>query len=414
MLAEIITIGDEILIGQIVDTNSAWIAKEFNTLGIKIRQITSVSDTAEQIKDAVNKAMKANDIILITGGLGPTKDDITKQTLCDLFNTSLVFDSIAYDNLVSIFSKKGYPILESNKQQAFLPQSCIPLYNTCGTAPGMLFNVDNKLIVSMPGVPYEMKTMMQLDVIPRLKSKFQFPVIVHRTLQTAGVGESFISEKLVKIEAALPEHIKLAYLPSLGIVRLRLTGIGKNEKLLQEEIDMYTSNIKDELGVVVFAEGDISLAACVCSILKEKKQTITLAESCTGGYVSSLIVQIPGCSEYFMGSTIAYSYEAKEMELDVNPDTLIKYGAVSENCINEMLLGAIKKFNTNCAIAISGIAGPDGGTPDKPVGTIYIGVVINKRQKVKRFNFENNRERNIERAAMAALNMLRLELLNEF
>jgi nicotinamide-nucleotide amidase len=316
--------------------------------------------------------------------------------------------------LVSIFSKKGYPILESNKQQAFLPQSCIPLYNTCGTAPGMLFNVDNKLIVSMPGVPYEMKTMMQLDVIPRLKSKFQFPVIVHRTLQTAGVGESFISEKLVKIEAALPEHIKLAYLPSLGIVRLRLTGIGKNEKLLQEEIDMYTSNIKDELGVVVFAEGDISLAACVCSILKEKKQTITLAESCTGGYVSSLIVQIPGCSEYFMGSTIAYSYEAKEMELDVNPDTLIKYGAVSENCINEMLLGAIKKFNTNCAIAISGIAGPDGGTPDKPVGTIYIGVVINKRQKVKRFNFENNRERNIERAAMAALNMLRLELLNEF
>lgn len=410
MLAEIITIGDEILIGQIIDTNSAWIAKEFNLLGIQIHQITSVSDDATHIKDSVRKALNAHDLVLITGGLGPTNDDITKQTLCELFNTRLVFDAIAFENLQSIFTKRGFTILESNNAQAMLPELCTPLYNTCGTAPGMWFNIENKIVISMPGVPYEMKAMMELEVLPRLKDSFQFPVIRHCTLQTSGAGESFIAEKIKAIEDQLPTHLKLAYLPSLGIVRLRLTGRGTDADALDQEISTYKNLIRNELGNIVYAEGDDTLAENVCRLLIAKKKTLALAESCTGGYVSSLIVQVPGCSECFMGSTVTYSYGAKEKELGVKHQTLATYGAVSEECVTEMLQGVITKYDTDCAIAISGIAGPEGGTPEKPVGTIYIGVLVNGIQKIKRFQFENNRIRNMERAAMAALHMLRMSL----
>ncbi len=411
MLAEIITIGDEILIGQIVDTNSAWIAKEFNALGIQLHQITSVSDEASHIKDAVTKALLSNDIVLLTGGLGPTKDDITKQTLCELFGTRLVFDETAFENVKEIFGKRGFPILETNKAQAMLPENCTPIYNTCGTAPGMWFNIGDKIVASMPGVPYEMKAMMTESVLPRLKNQFKFPVIVHRTLQTAGAGESFIAEKIKDIESSLPKHIKLAYLPALGIVRLRLTGKGDDATLLNSEIDTYATLLLKCLGNIVFGEGELSLAEHVCQLLKSKSKTLALAESCTGGYVSSLIVQVPGCSEYFMGSTVTYSYQAKEDVLDVKHETLTLHGAVSEPCVDEMLAGVIKRYGTDCAIAISGIAGPDGGTIDKPVGTIYIGVIVNEKKIIKRFQFEKNRIRNIERAAMSALNLLRLELL---
>lgn len=410
MLAEIITIGDEILIGQIIDTNSAWIAKEFNTLGIKIHQITSVSDEASHIKEAVNNAMGTNDIVLITGGLGPTKDDITKQTLCELFETQLIFDETAYENLKAIFTSRGFKMLESNKAQAMLPEICTPIYNTCGTAPGMWFNINGKVVISMPGVPYEMKTMMNLDIIPRLKTQFSFPVIEHLTLQTAGVGESFIAEKIKDIENSLPGHIKLAYLPSLGLVRLRLTGNGTDSNILSEELNHFGDAIQLKLGNAVFASGDISLPEHICQLLESKNKTIALAESCTGGYVSSLIVQVPGCSAFFMGSTVTYSYEAKENILEVKNETLNKYGAVSEECVDEMLQGVIKKYGTDCAIAISGIAGPEGGTVDKPVGTIYIGVIVNEKKVIQRYQFEKNRIRNIERAAMAALNMLRINL----
>ncbi len=410
MLAEIITIGDEILIGQIVDTNSAWIAKEFNLLGISIHQITSVSDDREHIKEAVTKALATHDLVLITGGLGPTKDDITKQVLTELFKTTLVLDEIAFQNIKSIFVKRGFEILESNIAQAMLPENCTPLYNTCGTAPGMWFDINHKVVVSMPGVPYEMKAMMQLDVLPRLKNMFTFPVINHCTLQTSGVGESFLAEKIKAVEARLPSHIKLAYLPSIGMVRLRLTGKGSDEQQLAQEIEDFKNELKDELGSIIFAEGDISLAEHVCELLKAKKKTLALAESCTGGFVSSLIVQIPGCSECFMGSTVTYSYDAKEKELGVKHETLSKFGAVSEECVDEMLQGVIRKYHTDCAIAISGIAGPDGGTQDKPVGTIYIGIMVNGKKIIKRYQFEKHRVRNIERAAMAALNMLRMAL----
>jgi nicotinamide-nucleotide amidase len=410
MLAEIITIGDELLIGQVIDTNSAWIAQEFNQAGIAIHQITSVSDEGNHIKKAVKDAMIENDIVLLTGGLGPTKDDITKQALCELFNTRLIFDSIAYENVERIFSGRGLEMLDSNKAQAMLPEICTALYNSCGTAPGMWFSINVKIIVSMPGVPYEMKAMMSRDVMPRLKGIFQFPSLIHNTLQTAGVGESFIAEKIKPIEDALPAYIKLAYLPSLGVVRLRLTGKGENKIELNEEINKYKNQIKETLGEIIFAEGEITLQEHLCNLLKQKSCTIALAESCTGGYVSSLIVQIPGCSAYFMGSTVTYSYDAKENILGVNPETLNKFGAVSKECVEEMLYGCKKKYETNCAIAISGIAGPDGGTAEKPVGTIFIGVIVNENIFIKRFIFENNRQRNIERAAMAALNLMRLQL----
>ncbi len=410
MLAEIITIGDEILIGQVVDTNSAWIAAEFNSLGIKIHQITSVSDTAVHIKEAVNKALQGHDIVLLTGGLGPTKDDITKQVLSELFSSPLVFDTVAFENVKNIFSKRGLEILDSNKSQAMLPNACIPLYNNCGTAPGMWFDIKGKVLVSMPGVPYEMKAMMKDEVLPRLKKSFRFPFILHHTLQTAGVGESFIAEKIKLIESRLPAYIKLAYLPSLGIVRLRLSGWGEDEKKLQKEMLEFKFLIRQALGDIVFAEGEVNLQEQVCKLLQDKNLTLALAESCTGGYVSSLIVQVPGCSAWFMGSTITYSYEAKEKVLGVKKETLNKYGAVSKECVDEMLVGCLKKYDTHCAIAISGIAGPEGGTTEKPVGTIYIGVVMKGKKIIRRYNFENNRLRNIERAAMAALNLLRLQL----
>jgi nicotinamide-nucleotide amidase len=412
MLAEVITIGDEILIGQIVDTNSAWIARKFNELGISIHQVTSVSDDTLHIKKAVSEALDTHDIVLITGGLGPTKDDITKQSLAELFNDELVFDAQAFENVRSIFARRKMNMPEANKAQAMLPSHCIPLYNTCGTAPGMWFRFGNKVVVSMPGVPHEMKAMMELDVIPRLKEQFAFPVIVHKTFQTAGVGESSIAEKLREIEDALPAYIKLAYLPALGTVRLRLSGKGEHRGLLETELSRYGSSIREALGTVVYAEGEVSIAEHTCAVLKEQKKTIALAESCTGGYVSSLIVQVPGCSEYFMGSTVTYSYDAKEKILGVRPETLTAFGAVSEQCVEEMLNGVIQRYSTDCAIAISGIAGPDGGTADKPVGTIYIGVIAGAKKQIRRFQFENNRARNIERAAVTALNMLRLTLID--
>jgi nicotinamide-nucleotide amidase len=411
MLAEIITIGDEILIGQIVDTNSAWMASELNAIGIKIRQITSVSDDRDHIKEAVRVALEVNDIVLLTGGLGPTRDDITKYTLAEFFDSKLVFDQKAYDNVSAIFEKRGLKLIESNEGQAMLPEKCTPIYNSCGTAPGMWFEESGKILVSMPGVPYEMKEMMRSDIIPRFKEKLKLPVIIHHTIQTAGLGESFIAKKIEEVENALPSHIKLAYLPSLGAVRLRLTAYGEDKAILSGEVSHYASLIINLLADTVFGEGDLSLPEKIYQLLKEKEMTLSIAESCSGGYISSLITKVPGCSAVYEGSFVTYSYNAKKNELGVKAETLETSGAVSEACVSEMLDGCMEHFKTSCAIAVSGIAGPDGGTPDKPVGTIVIGVKVKEKKFIKRFVFENDRSRNIERTAMAALNMLRLQLL---
>ncbi|WP_345947885.1 competence/damage-inducible protein A [Mucilaginibacter sp. PAMB04274] len=406
MLAEIITIGDEILIGQIVDTNSAWMAQQLNAIGVRIKQISSVSDDRQHILTALAEAQQRADIVLITGGLGPTKDDITKKTLADYFGVGFVENAEALANVERIFAKYNRPLLEVNRQQAMVPANCEVLNNQNGTAPGMWFNHNGKIFVSMPGVPHEMMYMVEEQVIPKLKATFKLPVIIHKTILTVGEGESFLAERITDIEEALPPYIKLAYLPKLGQVRLRLSGYADDEAILQQEIDTLAAHLTDRLGSVVAAQEDIALEKAIMNKLEQLGQTISLAESCTGGYLSHLFTQHPGSSKTFLGGAVSYSNQLKESILGVTEDNLRQYGAVSEQTATQMVEGALRNFKSDYAIAVTGIAGPDGGTPEKPVGTVWIGVAGKGNIVVKRFVFGNKRRQNIERTAITALGML--------
>jgi nicotinamide-nucleotide amidase len=412
MLAEIITIGDEILIGQIVDTNSAWMAQQLNHAGIRVKQISSVSDDKEHILKALAEAASRVDIILITGGLGPTKDDITKKTLAEYFGVGMIEDAGALENVERIFKRYNRPLLEINKQQALVPANCEVVLNKNGTAPGMWFNYEGKIYVSMPGVPFEMMYMVDEQVIPKLKASLQLPVIIHKTLLTVGEGESFLAERIADIEDALPAHIKLAYLPRLGQVRLRLTGYGLTEVLLQAEIEAHADKIKERIGKIVVAEEDIPLEKAILNRMTQNGITLSIAESCTGGHISALITQHPGSSKVFLGGGVTYSNLLKQSVLGVNSATIEKYGAVSEETVVEMAEGALENFGSDYAIAVTGIAGPDGGTPEKPVGTVWIAVLSAERKLVKKFTFVGRRIQNIERTAVNALGMLN-SLLND-
>jgi nicotinamide-nucleotide amidase len=406
MLAEIITIGDEILIGQIVDTNSAWMAKQLNDVGIRVKQISSVSDSREHILTALAEAASRVDIILITGGLGPTKDDITKKTIAEYFNVGMVESQGALDNVLRIFAKYNRPMLEINRLQAQVPANCEVIINKNGTAPGMWFNEGGKIYVSMPGVPFEMMYLMEEEVIPKIKSSFKLPVIIHKTILTAGEGESYLATRIEDIEDALPDHIKLAYLPKLGQVRLRLSAYGVNEQLLTEEIEQYAARLIERIGSAVVAEEDVALEKAILDYMAAKDLTLSVAESCTGGYISHLFTQHPGSSKVFVGGAVSYSNQLKESMLGVKHDTLLKHGAVSEETVIEMAEGALANFKTDYAIAVTGIAGPDGGTPDKPVGTVWIGAASAQKTIAKKFIFGNKRQQNIERSAASALTML--------
>jgi nicotinamide-nucleotide amidase len=406
MLAEIITIGDEILIGQIVDTNSAWMAQQLNKAGIRVKQISSVSDNREHILTALAEAAERADIILITGGLGPTKDDITKKTLAEYFNVGMVENQEALDNVTQIFAKYNRPLIEVNRLQAQVPANCEIIINKNGTAPGMWFNSNGKIYVSMPGVPFEMMYMIEEQVIPKIKTLFKLPVIIHKTILTVGEGESFLAERIADIEDALPSHIKLAYLPKLGQVRLRLSGFGDEETSLQKDINTWAAKISERVANVVAAEEDIPLEKAILNYMDERGLTLSVAESCTGGYISHLFTQHPGSSKVFFGGAISYSYELKESLLGVKNETLLKYGAVSEQTVIEMVEGALLNFKSDFAIAVTGIAGPDGGMPDKPVGTVWIGVATAGKRLIKKHTFGNKRIQNIERSATAALAML--------
>ena len=406
MLAEIITIGDEILIGQIVDTNSAWMAKQLNLAGIKVKQITSVSDDENHILEALRLAEERAEIILITGGLGPTKDDITKLTLAKYFNMELRRDEETLNNVKSIFERYNRPMIESNMRQADVPDGCTVIQNKNGTAPCMWFNQGSKIIVSMPGVPYEMMYLMDEEILPRLKAAFILPTIVHKTILTANIGESFLAQQIEDIEDLLPKHIKLAYLPRLGQVRLRLSGSGDDEVALKSEIEKYARLIVDRVKTYVVIEDDIALEKVILDEMKAEGLTLSTAESCTGGYIAHLITQHPGCSSVYAGGAVAYSYELKQSILGVKQETLAAYGAVSEETVKEMAAGAVAHFNTDYAVAVSGIAGPDGGTPDKPLGTVWIAVAGRDRVDAKVFNFGNKRIQNIERSGIAALTMI--------
>ena len=406
MLAEIITIGDEILIGQIVDTNSAWMAAELNKIGVRVKQISSVSDDRMHILTALAEAKQRADIVLITGGLGPTKDDITKKTIAEYFNVGMMESAAALENVTNIFKRFNRPLLETNRQQALVPENCEVILNKNGTAPGMWFNVDGTVYVSMPGVPHEMMYMMEDNVLPKINSTFKLPFIIHKTILTVGEGESFLAERIADIEEALPEFIKLAYLPKLGQVRLRLSGYGNDKALVTAKVNHYSAMLVERVADVVAAEEDIPIEQVIINFMAAKGLTLSLAESCTGGYIAQLFTQHPGSSKVFLGGAVTYSNELKKSILGVSNETLNSYGAVSGETVKEMVEGALRNFKSDYALAVTGIAGPDGGTLEKPVGTVWIGAANINKTVIKKLTFGNKRRQNIERSTISALNML--------
>lgn len=410
ILAELLTIGDEILYGQIVDTNSQWMSVELDKLGIKVVRKTSVGDQEEEILTALTEAEKRADIILITGGLGPTNDDLTKPCLAQYFDCGLVLNEEALAEVTAFFKSRGRELTEVNRQQAMLPTACEKITNEIGTAPGMWFNKNGKIFMSMPGVPHEMKLMMTNHVLPRLKATFKTPIIYHKVVRTIGIGESVLAEKIVDWENSLPKHIGLAYLPSLGEVKLRITGFGDSHETLETEINLLTEKLKDRIGQFIFGYGEDPIELVIGKKLKEQKLTISVAESCTGGYLSHMITSIPGSSEYFLGGIVPYDYQIKMRQLGVKPETLEKYGAVSEPTISEMANIVRAKFNTDIGVATSGIAGPGGATPDKPVGTVWIAYSDKHQTVTKKLQLSTDRMINIRMASVAVLNLIRLSL----
>jgi competence/damage-inducible protein CinA-like protein len=408
--ASIITIGDELLIGQTIDTNSSWMAEELNKIGVWVRRRVAVGDAWNDIWKALDQEGDVSDIILITGGLGPTADDITKPLLCKYFGGTLVVNEEVLDHVKYLFEKvfrRPGPMLERNLKQAEVPDVCTVLMNKRGTAPGMWFEKNTKIFISLPGVPHEMKGLMKSEVLARLQQRFKMPFILHKTFLTYGIGESFLAEKIKTWEQQLPKHIKLAYLPHYGNVRLRMTAIGESKNKLKQELEEQSKLVRPLINEWLVVEDDTSIQQFVAKILKERKQTLGTAESCTGGYIAHLITQNPGASLFFKGTIVAYDNDVKKIILKVSEDTLHSDGAVSEATAMEMAKGVLEKLDTDYALATTGIMGPDGGTEEKPVGTVWIAVGNAERIETQKFNFRFDRLRNIEQTAHTALNMLR-------
>lgn len=404
--AVIITIGDELLIGQTIDTNSAWIAQRLNALGIDVMRRVAVSDTEDGIRNALDEELPRADVILLTGGLGPTADDITKPFLCKYFGSKLVVNEMVLAHVKSIFEKRKRPFLERNMKQAEVPDNCTVMFNRMGTAPGMLFKKDGKAIVSMPGVPFEMMAIMEDEVLPYLQLNYTSDAIVHSTVITAGEGESFIAEKIKDLEEALPPHIKLAYLPSPGVVKLRLTAKGNAKELLTKEVMMRQEEIANRLENIVVSLHDLPLEHILGQSLLAKGLTVGLAESCTGGYVSHLLTQVVGSSQYFKGTVVCYLREIKEKLLGVKHETLQQHGAVSEETAVEMAKGALKVLNTDLALSITGLLSPGGEDDNVPIGTVWMAIASKDEVKTKEFRFHYDRPRNKEIAVQSALLMI--------
>lgn len=412
--ASIITIGDELLIGQVVDTNSAWMAQELNKAGVWVQHRVAVGDVWDDIWQALDEESKRSNIILITGGLGPTADDITKPLLCEYFGGKMVMDQSTLEHVTYLFEhvfKRPMPLLDRNKKQAEVPDVCTVLKNERGTAPGMLFEKDGKVFISLPGVPHEMKGLMTDEVLPLLKQRFAMPHIGHRTLLTAGVGESFLAEMIKDFEEVLPASIKLAYLPNYGMVRLRLTASGDSETIVENELSNQFSELKQLVKEYLVVDEDIPINALVGRLLKQHNKTVSTAESCTGGYIAHLLTAFAGSSAYFKGSVVSYDNSIKKNVLHVKEETLQTVGAVSEETVKEMAKGVLDIMQTDYAIAVSGIMGPDGGSEDKPVGTVWIAIANKEKIETKKLYFRFDRQRNIELTAINALNLLRLFII---
>ncbi|MCS3800487.1 CinA family nicotinamide mononucleotide deamidase-related protein [Niastella sp. OAS944] len=408
IIASIITIGDELLIGQVIDTNSAFISQELNKIGVWVKRRVAVGDSKEEIVRALNEESRDTNIIIMTGGLGPTADDITKPVLAEYFGGKLVMNEDVRKHLVYLFEEVfRRPLIERNLKQAEVPDVCTVLPNARGTAPGMWFKKDGKVYVSLPGVPHEMKGLIINEVLPRLQQSFTMPFISHRTMLTAGVGESYVAEMIKDWEEKLPAHLKLAYLPNYGMVRLRITGWSTNKEQLEKELNTEFDKLKILVREWLVTDEDQALPLALSNLLRSKNKTMSTAESCTGGYIAHLITAYPGASNIYKGSIISYDNEIKIKSLQVSPAILQKAGAVSEEVVKEMAAGALASLNTDYTLAVSGIMGPDGGSPEKPVGTVWVAAGDRNKLVTQKFQFRFDRERNIEMTATQALNLLR-------
>ena len=408
--ASIITIGDELLIGQVIDTNSAFIAQQLNSIGIWVNRRVAVGDNWNEIWNALDQESRQANMILITGGLGPTADDITKPLLCKYFNGKMIVDESVMKHNRHLFENIfRRPFTERNQKQAEVPDTCTVISNERGTAPAMLFEKDNCIFISMPGVPHEMKGIITQSVIPLLQQRFQGTIVAHRTLLTQGIGESFLADHIMNWEQKLPEHIKLAYLPSYGMVRLRLTSSLTDGQT--GELDNQFRLLKELVKEWMVTDEDKTIPQVVAELMKSKNKTLCLAESCTGGYLSHLLTRDAGASEYFQGAIISYSNEIKNKILGVEEETLNEQGAVSEETVTEMVNGALKVTGTDYALAVSGIMGPGGGSPGKPVGMVWVAAGNRENITTRQFNFRFDRQRNIEMTANNALNVLRMFIL---
>lgn len=406
MIAEIITIGDELLIGQVVDSNSAWMSQRLNEAGVRVRWKSTVGDDAELMKQAIGTAMSRSDLVLLTGGLGPTKDDKTRGVLCDFFRCGLVTNQQVLEGLEQYFSARGRTISETNRDQANVPEMCEVIYNHHGTAPGMWFSENGRILVSMPGVPYEMKAMMDAFVIPRVRAYFALPEVVHHTVTTIGVPESHLSDMLSTWESSLPGRYALAYLPSPGMVRLRLSCYDAHGSEKAEMLELL-EQLKPIIAPYLFTVGDTSPEQFIGESLRIRQETISLAESCTGGYLSHLITSVPGSSIWYMGSSVSYANEVKTTFLGVDPEVISSQGAVSEEVAKAMANGIRAKLSTTWALATTGIAGPGGGSVEKPVGTVWIALAGPLGTMARKYRFGDNRLRNIQMTAISAFKMLR-------
>ncbi len=412
MQAEIITIGDEILIGQILDSNSRWIASELNKIGISVYQITSIQDDKQHILKALKEAHSNVDIVILTGGLGPTKDDITKLTLTEYFNDKLILNEEIVVHIKIMFTKINYSFTEINKNQALVPSKCIPFKNNWGTAPGMWFHKSDKVTISLPGVPNEMKGLMQSGVLPKLKETFDLPYILHKTIITYGMGESMVAERIEDWENNLPKLIKLAYLPSYGKLRLRLSAKGTDNELLENSISSEFEKLAKIIpDIIIGYEDNGPIEEIIGNLLNRKKQNLATAESCTGGNIAKMITSVPGSSNYFVGSIVAYNVLVKIKELQVDENLIEKYSVVSSQVAESMAQGIQQKFNTSYAIATTGNAGPSKDLTDTEVGTVFIAIATPTSIFSKEYFFGKPRDKVIQRASNKALELLRKEIL---
>lgn len=413
MKAWIITIGDELLIGQTVDTNSAFIGAELSKAGFDIERKISIHDRRDDILQTFRGINPDVQLVITTGGLGPTSDDITKQTLCEVFDTRLVLNREVLARVEEMMLRRAFPMNENNRLQAMVPENCRVIPNEMGTAPGMLFEKDATMFIFMPGVPFEMKHMMTQHVIPMLKEKFNTQSIIHKNIMTYGAPEALLAEMLIGFEASLPEEISLAYLPSSGVIKLRLTGRGENRDMVEKIIREQAGKLYQTIPDLIYGENEKPLEKVVGELLAERKQTLSTAESCTGGKIAQMITSFAGSSAYFMGSVVAYDNSVKKNLLGVPDELLNKYGAVSEQVVTAMAEGVRRVTGTDFSVATSGIAGPDGGSPSKPVGTVWIAVSSDKEIETGKYVFGSERHQNILRFSNAALNLLRLQIIRK-